>query len=665
MGLINKVLVYLKNELAPVMSTGKTADLKHGYWPLFNEVNPANNFKTKRDYLKAAQMISWTSVCCSKIATKVAMTPWNIYDADNEPTENKDLLSLFKNPNPFMTFFSFTEMIIWQLLLTGNVYILKKKLTAYDLSDKGKYSQLWVLNPACVELKCGRDGQVNSYSMQLPSGAELQFPADVIVHIKLPNPMNDLVGMGKIQANEMLYNTEYASQYYNWNFFAKGGVPNTALAIPGSITEEKKKEIMSRLKEYQTVKNSHKIIPLTGGMELKSVGLSQKDMSYIEQRKFNREELLGIFEVPPAVAGVFEYANYANAKEQISMFLENTITPHLFRLQEAYTNGIVKDFEPEQIFWFDSVVKKDFEMYSRLAVAEVAGGVRTVNEVRETYLDEVRVEDPAADQILIPIHLIPLSESGMSEPVAPSAEPSKAVSVVQGQKKITAGVRQSIYRASLNTRRKIGKTIKKEMKTFFNGQENRVKDALANQKGLNTKEISIDDIFDYEKERVELLRAIKKGHIGVIMRAVQDINEVLKTSVDASTSNPSITARVGLLAKKVVRINDSTKEEISNAIKAGVDAGESISELKKRVEDVFVQARGYRAEMIARTESAAAYDKGSVLSYKEAGVEYVDVIGCTTFEPTSDCGATHVPIDEADSLEFHPNHTGCIVPEVA
>ena len=50
-------------------------------------------------------------------------------------------------------------------------------------------------------------------------------------------------------------------------------------------------------------------------------------------------------------------------------------------------------------------------------------------------------------------------------------------------------------------------------------------------------------------------------------------------------------------------------------------------------------------------------------------ITHVSVIGCEAREPgspqyrgESTCNIQDVPINDADKLEFHPNHTGTIVP---
>ncbi len=71
--------------------------------------------------------------------------------------------------------------------------------------------------------------------------------------------------------------------------------------------------------------------------------------------------------------------------------------------------------------------------------------------------------------------------------------------------------------------------------------------------------------------------------------------------------------------------NDYTVEKISKQIAEGMKAGESVDELRKRIESVYANATGKRAERIARTESIAvsnaaaneAYQQSPLVTYKE------------------------------------------------
>jgi hypothetical protein len=69
----------------------------------------------------------------------------------------------------------------------------------------------------------------------------------------------------------------------------------------------------------------------------------------------------------------------------------------------------------------------------------------------------------------------------------------------------------------------------------------------------------------------------------------------------------------------------STQRGLANAIATGLEQGEGIGQLQKRVQAVFgivdpERAENWRAEMIARTESARAISAGSATAWKETGV---------------------------------------------
>jgi len=67
-------------------------------------------------------------------------------------------------------------------------------------------------------------------------------------------------------------------------------------------------------------------------------------------------------------------------------------------------------------------------------------------------------------------------------------------------------------------------------------------------------------------------------------------------------------------------VNATTISNISATLAEGFGTGETTRELAQRVGAVFEQADGYRAEMIARTESARAFVRGTDEAWKQSGV---------------------------------------------
>lgn len=124
-------------------------------------------------------------------------------------------------------------------------------------------------------------------------------------------------------------------------------------------------------------------------------------------------------------------------------------------------------------------------------------------------------------------------------------------------------------------------------------------------------------------------------------------------------ATPRVLARVlAKGAKRVQGINDYTRDEIKALISQGVKDGLSPAALGDLIEE-WSGWDEYRAERIATTELAQAYNDASLGSYQDNGVEYVQADDACTCEI---CQARFgdnpvLTVDEADGIEDHPNGT--------
>ena len=64
--------------------------------------------------------------------------------------------------------------------------------------------------------------------------------------------------------------------------------------------------------------------------------------------------------------------------------------------------------------------------------------------------------------------------------------------------------------------------------------------------------------------------------------------------------------------------DDETVKEIEKTIAQGVQSGESIAQLRKRLEEVYEEAMGFRSERIARSETIAASNEAALEAYKQS-----------------------------------------------
>lgn len=84
--------------------------------------------------------------------------------------------------------------------------------------------------------------------------------------------------------------------------------------------------------------------------------------------------------------------------------------------------------------------------------------------------------------------------------------------------------------------------------------------------------------------------------------------------------DPEVTADLLARDNRLRGVVDTTWEAVQTAIVDGEMAGEGIDAIAKRIGGVFSQAKGYRARMIARTETIGAANAGSFRGAKASGV---------------------------------------------
>jgi hypothetical protein len=245
-------------------------------------------------------------------------------------------------------------------------------------------------------------------------------------------------------------------------------------------------------------------------------------------------------------------------------------------------------------------------------------------------------------------------------------------------------------RSALISRNKTEDKYAYEFSKFFKEQGKRVvskfEEKYLGKKAVLNSELNPNDVLavifnlDYEDEIVKKMS--DKVHTSAVHKAVEDINKLTGSSINSNISNPFILGaieglRPNLTGKtfkngKFGSVNKTTTDAIRNVIKDGMENGLNIDVISKNIANKFDDFAGYRARRIARTEARAGWDAGAIVSYQELGAKTLDVIGCeqtstdasygTKDEDSGDCGRTGIPIAEAASLEFHPNHIGDIVP---
>jgi HK97 family phage portal protein len=291
---------------------------------------------------------TWIYSCITALAENVSAIPFRILTGpeDNEKVlQNHPALDLFNHPHPHLDRFQFWELVVTWLCLRGEAFILP---SLSSFSSVRTPSTLLVLNPDHVQEVVANHQlagwRYNAPRYNAPLAAAVFLPEELI-HIKLPNPFNFWRGMSPLTVAWLAAQTDYASSQ-----FMKGTMINNAdtgliVTSDEQLTPEQREHFLALLRERKRAAGvADRTVFLPGGVKVEKPTISAVDLQFLENRKFNRQEICAIYKVPQELLGFTEDANRSVSDAARLNFMENRIAP-LCRRLEAGILPIIHRFD--------------------------------------------------------------------------------------------------------------------------------------------------------------------------------------------------------------------------------------------------------------------------------------------------------------------------------
>lgn len=634
---------------------------------------------------------SWVYACVARRSMGLAQIEFKLYrlkkNGEVEEIIEHELLELLYRVNPDMTKYNFIQLsVIYRDLLGASPWILSKT----NKSDKLP-SNIYIARPEFFKVKKDDDGNIIGYTYEIGSYKK-EFEKEEVLFLKNYNPKNPDKGIGVIEAVRMTAeNDDYILQS-NSNLLKNNARPSGFLEMEGNADGKMIKRLKKEFKQkYQGYENSYNVQLLEGGLKFKPVTLPPKDLDFIESRKMNRDEILSIFGVPKPVLGVFEDVNRASAIAAEYVFNKWTLEPLATEMIEQLNEFLVPIFGSDLWLSFEPLAKEDEEMDIKRK-NDAWNKWMTTNEIRELEgLDPVI----GGDYIYLPLSAMPVIggekkefvkikayNSGrlnlktqkaikkrilnrnfkiekMSEKagkaIVSKLEPKNNSNIVLRivEKKTSDEQRDRFYKARMDKEKQLEGLWKKTFIGFFTAQSERFIKSIED----NFKK---DAVTQYGISKTEELGAtiaiIDPLIYQTVMTGIAGASELIgeEMVVDMDFIKEWI-SRVELEIGE--KINNTTLEEFEKTMKEGVENGEDLEKLKKRVEEVFKFATDYRAEMIARTESARGVVEAHRKTYEHYG--FTDVEWLLSPDACPTCQAKSLEDWTVKSIEgeipVHPN----------
>ena len=297
----------------------------------------------------------WAYAAMGAIMTSGSSVPGEFYRQIGQSVDEREVFTnaiterLLDEPNPEESFQDLVEGMLGYGELTG--------MALFDIGDRLagglRINSLWSIPPDAVWPLGDKCDLITDWVYRDPHGQERRVDPEQIAWLRQWRPGIARLGMGSLQpaANALLELQairEWSIDNFRNNWELKGGVLEHPRKIHGRIKKR-------MLDEWGEVHYPGSRIPFIADDGAKyvapDVGSGRKG-DYIDLRKEARLEVLAAFGVTPVMVGLTEGVNYANSKEQKSVFWENTEQHKLNKLARMITHKICPLIAPGLQFRF-------------------------------------------------------------------------------------------------------------------------------------------------------------------------------------------------------------------------------------------------------------------------------------------------------------------------
>lgn len=366
--------------------------------------------------------------CVNEIAKGASAVPFMV-KAGDQVLDSHPIVTLLSRPNPLQSHSEFFNSIFGFLLLSGNAYILKVG------SEVGAPKELHLLRPDRMVVKGGSNPIPDRYEYVLNGRVQATYPVEErtgfseVKHVKLWNPLDDFYGLSPMSAAAIEVDQHNMSGKHNINLLSNGARPSGAVVFKPqddagfavNLTESQRQQLLTDLNNrFSGTANAGRPLLLEGDFDWKEMGLSPKDMDFLNLKQMAATDIAMCFGVPSQLVGVSDAQTYANVAEARLALYEETIIPHLRKLESDLNEWLVPMFGENLEFCFDidkipALSERTKRIYENVTSA-VKEGIMTRNEAREAIgLSPI----DGADDLYISANLFPLG----TEDVTPVEDP--------------------------------------------------------------------------------------------------------------------------------------------------------------------------------------------------------------------------------------------------
>lgn len=354
-----------------------------------------------------AMQLATVFTCVRVLAESMGMLPCRLYRREGKkkvPAEEHKLHDLlYVAPNDFMTAQEFWELLMVCLCLRGNFY-------AYKIYALGQVVELLPIDPSTVTPKLKEDWTVE-YHVSFKDGVRV-LTQDEIWHVRLFT-LDGLNGLNPVAYARKCFSLGLDLEAHASNLFKNGAVTSGVLETDEELTDGAFNRLKTEFTENHTgLTNVYKPMILEKGLKWKPTALNLEDSQFLETRNFQKNEICGLYRVPPHLAAMMEKMTLNNIEHMGMSFVNYSLVPYMTRIESRIKVGLIKPVERKKYYakfnagaLLRGDLKSRYESYGK----GIQWGFLSPNDVRE--LEDMDPRD-GGDVYLTPMNMTTDPEEG-------------------------------------------------------------------------------------------------------------------------------------------------------------------------------------------------------------------------------------------------------------
>jgi hypothetical protein len=133
-------------------------------------------------------------------------------------------------------------------------------------------------------------------------------------------------------------------------------------------------------------------------------------MAYLEARELNREEVAGVFDLPPSSLQIMDHATFSNITENMRSLYRDSMAPRIEFIESVINWEVGREFNGPKVMKFAvaEVLRGAFEQRAEAVAKLIQCAVFKPSEGRQYF--DLNVAGPEADKLYIQGAMVPLGQ---------------------------------------------------------------------------------------------------------------------------------------------------------------------------------------------------------------------------------------------------------------